>query len=68
MTQSGVSRAGIGIGWMVVTGILLVAVLLFLMTFSGLLWNVVTVSYRQGYIPNALLRRVNSIRRFFGWG
>ena len=40
MTQSGVSRAGIGIGWMVVTGILLVAVLLFLMMLSGLLWNV----------------------------
>ena len=64
MTQSGVSRAGIGIGWMVVTGILFVAVLLFLMMFSGLLWNVVTVLYRQRYIPNAALGRVNSIYRF----
>ena len=34
----------------------------------ALLWNVVTVSYRQRFIPDALLGRVNSIYRFFGWG
>jgi hypothetical protein len=45
-----------------------VAISLFLTMFSGLLWNVVTVSYRQRYIPNALLGRVKSIYRFFGWG
>ena len=28
----------------------------------------VTVSYRQRIIPDALLGRVNSIYRFFGWG
>ena len=42
--------------------------LLFLETFVALLWNVVTVSYRQRIIPDALLGRVNSIYRFFGWG
>jgi len=41
---------------------------LFLETFAGMTWNVVTVSYRQRVIPDALLGRVNSIYRFFGWG
>ena len=36
--------------------------------FTAILWNVVTVSYRQRVIPDALLGRVNSIYRFFGWG
>ena len=35
---------------------------------AGMLWNVVTVSYRQRLIPDDLLGRVNSIYRFFGWG
>ena len=43
-----------------------VALALFLEMFAGLLWNVVTVSYRQRFIPDALLGRVNSIYRFFG--
>lgn len=42
--------------------------LLFLETFVAVLWNVVTVSFRQRMIPDALLGRVNSIYRFFGWG
>ncbi|MEM7472848.1 MAG: MFS transporter [Pseudomonadota bacterium] len=46
----------------------LVAVALFLETFAGMTWNVVTVSLRQRIIPDALLGRVNSIYRFFGWG
>ncbi|WP_281857903.1 MFS transporter [Litoreibacter halocynthiae] len=41
---------------------------LFLEMFSGIVWNVVTVSLRQRIIPDALLGRVNSIYRFFGWG
>jgi MFS family permease len=44
------------------------AALLFLETFIAVLWNVVTVSFRQRVIPDALLGRVNSIYRFFGWG
>lgn len=35
---------------------------------AGMLWNVVTVSYRQRLIPDDLLGRVNSAYRFFGWG
>ena len=45
-----------------------VAAALFVEMFAGLLWNVVTVSYRQRLIPDDLLGRVNSIYRFFGWG
>ncbi len=33
-----------------------------------ILWNIITVSYRQTIIPEALLGRVNSVYRFFGWG
>jgi MFS family permease len=36
--------------------------------FGGVLWNVVTVSYRQRVIPAAILGRVNAIYRFVGWG
>ncbi|MBT0958062.1 MFS transporter [Alphaproteobacteria bacterium KMM 3653] len=46
----------------------LAAAALFLEAASGMLWNVVTVSYRQRLIPDALLGRVNSVYRFFGWG
>ena len=41
---------------------------LFLEAMGGMLWNVVTVSYRQRLIPDALLGRVNSVYRFIGWG
>lgn len=47
---------------------LIVALALFLEMLAALLWNVVTVSYRQRLIPDDLLGRVNSIYRFFGWG
>lgn len=36
--------------------------------FVGVLWNVITVSFRQSIIPEAMLGRVNSVYRFFGWG
>lgn len=46
----------------------IVAFALFVEMFAALLWNVVTVSYRQRLIPDNLLGRVNSIYRFLGWG
>ncbi len=36
--------------------------------FVAVLWNVITVSFRQTVIPDNLLGRVNSVYRFFGWG
>ena len=43
-------------------------VALFVVMAGAMLWNVITVSWRQRRIPSALLGRVNSIYRFFGWG
>jgi len=37
-------------------------------TFTGAVWNVITVSLRQTIIPDDLLGRVNSVYRFFAWG
>ena len=34
----------------------------------SILWNVITVSFRQSIIPPQLLGRVNSVYRFFAWG
>jgi hypothetical protein len=34
----------------------------------GVLWNVITVSFRQSIIPPRLLGRINSAYRFFAWG
>lgn len=43
-------------------------VALFVVMAGAMLWNVITVSWRQRRIPSDLLGRVNSIYRFFGWG
>ncbi|MEP0963988.1 MAG: MFS transporter [Roseobacter sp.] len=60
-----------GIGYSVVglshSG-LVMAVSLFFVMAAAMLWNVITVSWRQRRIPPELLGRVNSIYRFFGWG
>jgi MFS family permease len=36
--------------------------------FASVVWNIITVSYRQSVIPSEILGRVNSGYRFFGWG
>jgi len=47
---------------------LLAAAMFVLSSFTGVLWNVITVSLRQTIIPDHLLGRVNSVYRFFAWG
>ncbi|MEM7378725.1 MAG: MFS transporter [Pseudomonadota bacterium] len=44
------------------------AACLFVDLFAAMLWNVVTVSWRQRSIPTDLLGRVNSLYRCAGWG
>lgn len=44
------------------------ALALFAVMAAAMLWNVITVSWRQRRCPPALLGRVNSIYRCFGWG
>ncbi len=36
--------------------------------FTGIVWNTVSVSYRQRTIPDKLLGRVNSLYRLMAWG
>ena len=36
--------------------------------FAGIVWNTVSVSYRQRVIPDQLLGRVNSMYRLLAWG
>ncbi|WP_375690629.1 MFS transporter [Pseudooceanicola sp. LIPI14-2-Ac024] len=47
---------------------LLVGLALFVEMLAGIAWNIVTVSWRQRLIPDALLGRVNALYRFFAWG
>jgi hypothetical protein len=49
-------------------GPLTLAVILAVMEFTGLVWNIVSVSTRQRMIPDALLGRVNSLYRLLAWG
>jgi len=42
--------------------------LVFLEVFFSVMWNIVTVTFRQTIIPTEILGRVNSGYRFFGWG
>lgn len=63
----GVWALGYGIAGLSSSGVVM-AVALFAVLAGAMLWNVITVSWRQRRIPTALLGRVNSIYRFFGWG
>lgn len=47
---------------------IVLALVLAAFEFSGLIWNTVSVSYRQRIIPDELLGRVNSIYRLLAWG
>ena len=53
----GISHSGVTMG-----------IALFVVMAGAMVWNVITVSWRQRRIPSSLLGRVNSIYRFFGWG
>lgn len=44
------------------------ALLFVVSEFTGIVWNTVSVSYRQRIIPDALLGRVNSLYRLLAWG
>jgi MFS family permease len=60
----GLGYAAVGLSQSVVT----MSIALFFVMSGAMLWNVITVSWRQRRIPSELLGRVNSIYRFFGWG
>ncbi|MEM9968819.1 MAG: MFS transporter [Pseudomonadota bacterium] len=56
------------LGVLMAPGAVSLAVVLFLFNVTGLIWNIVSVSYRQRHIPDALLGRVNSLYRLLAWG
>ena len=60
----GVGYAAIGLS---TTGIAMGAASFCVMA-AAMVWNVITVSWRQRRIPADMLGRANSIYRFFGWG
>jgi len=35
---------------------------------TGVVWNVITVSFRQAVVPQEIFGRVNSVYRLLGWG
>lgn len=49
-------------------GLALICAGFFISEFTGVLWNTVSVSYRQRHIPRRLLGRVNSAYRLFAIG
>ena len=49
-------------------GAVTLAAVLFIFEFSGLVWNTVSITYRQRAVPGTLLARVSSIYRLFAWG
>jgi len=53
---------GLSSQWLLVLGLFAVV------SFLGIVWNVITVSLRQTIVPAELLGRVNSVYRFFAWG
>ena len=63
----GVWALGYGVVGLSTNGVVMAAAL-FVVLAGAMLWNVITVSWRQRRIPTGLLGRVNSIYRFFGWG
>ena len=49
-------------------GPIMLGLMLAIFEFTGLVWNTVSVSYRQRIIPDQLLGRVNSLYRMLAWG
>lgn len=45
-----------------------VAMALFAFSLSGIIWNTISISYRQRVVPDDIRGRVNSVYRLFSWG
>jgi len=56
------------IGLAFAPGAVMLALVLGVSEFWGLVWNTVSVSYRQRAVPDALRGRVNSLYRMLAWG
>ena len=52
----------------VAPGPMTVAAAMFFFYLSGIVWNTLSVSYRQRVVPDDIRGRVNSVYRLFAWG
>ena len=49
-------------------GPITVAAAMFFFYLSGIVWNTLSISYRQRVVPDEIRGRVNSVYRLFAWG
>lgn len=49
-------------------GPITVAIALFIFYLTGIMWNTLSISYRQRVVPDEIRGRVNSVYRLFAWG
>lgn len=49
-------------------GLVTVGAAMFLFYLSGIVWNTLSISYRQRAVPDEIRGRVNSVYRLFSWG
>ncbi|WP_299681449.1 MFS transporter [uncultured Roseobacter sp.] len=49
-------------------GPIMVGAAMFLFYLTGIVWNTVSISYRQRVVPDEIRGRVNSVYRLFAWG
>ncbi|MEH6673041.1 MAG: MFS transporter [Sulfitobacter sp.] len=49
-------------------GPITVAAAMFVFYLSGIVWNTLSISYRQRVVPDEIRGRVNSVYRLFAWG
>lgn len=63
-----VAAAPLFVGVAAAPGPLTVGAAMFFFYLSGVIWNTLSISYRQRVVPDALRGRVNSVYRLFAWG
>ncbi|MEM6466261.1 MAG: MFS transporter [Pseudomonadota bacterium] len=64
----GATTAPVFLMFALAPGPVTVAVAMFIFSLSGVIWNAVSVSYRQRVVPDGIRGRVNSVYRLFAWG
>lgn len=63
-----VGNSGVAVAIGVTSSALVVALALAVGAALAVIWNVITISYRQRIVPDEVLGRVNSIYRMLSWG
>ncbi|MDX8350472.1 MFS transporter [Cognatiyoonia sp. IB215446] len=64
----GATTAPVFLLFAVAPGPATVAAAMFVFSLSGVIWDAVSVSYRQRVVPDGIRGRVNSVYRLFAWG